>query len=104
MDRDITEPLAAAREHAWSMPIEAMNVADPELFRSDIVWPYFERLRKEAPVHYCSHHEHFGPYWSVTKYNDVMAVDTNHEVFSSEPAITIAEPREDFRLPMFIAM
>ena len=103
MDRELTEKLAIAREHAWSIPIEAVNVADPELFRHDTIWPYFERLRKEAPVHYQPEHE-FGPYWSVTKYNDIMTVDTNHEVFSSEPAITIAEPKDDFRLPMFIAM
>ena len=33
-----------------------------------------------------------------------MAVDTDHETFSSEPGITIAEADEDFPLPMFIAM
>ena len=92
-----------ARERAYSLPLDAINVADPELFRSDTMWPYFERLRSEDPVHYCAEHE-FGPYWSVTKYNDIMAVDTNHEAFSSEPNITIADPQDDFRLPMFIAM
>ncbi len=92
-----------ARERAYSMPLDKINVADPELFRTDTMWPYFERLRKEDPVHYCAEHE-FGPYWSVTKYNDIMAVDTNHEAFSSEPNITIGDPKDDFRLPMFIAM
>jgi cytochrome P450 len=92
-----------ARERAYSMPLEEINVADPELFRTDTMWPYFERLRKEDPVHYCAEHE-FGPYWSVTKYNDIMAVDTNHADFSSEPSITIVDPKEDFTLPMFIAM
>ncbi|HEY4113850.1 MAG TPA: cytochrome P450 [Rhizomicrobium sp.] len=103
MDREITDKRAAAREHAWSIPIEEVNVANPYLFRDDTMWPYFERLRKEAPVHYQPEHE-FGPYWSITRYNDVMAIDTNHAVFSSKPAITIAEPKEDFTLPMFIAM
>jgi cytochrome P450 len=92
-----------ARERAYSMPLEEINVADPELFRTDTMWPYFERLRKEDPVHYCAEHE-FGPYWSVTKYNDIMAVDTNHADYSSEPSITVADPKEDFKLPMFIAM
>ena len=92
-----------ARERAYSMPLAEINVADPELFRTDTMWPYFERLRKEAPVHYQAEHE-FGPYWSVTKYNDIMAVDTNHIDFSSEPSITIADPKEDFTLPMFLAM
>jgi len=93
----------SAREHAYSIPLDKINVADPELFRSDTIWPYFERLRKEDPVHYCADHE-FGPYWSITKFNDIMAVDTNHAAFSSEPSITIADPKDDFRLPMFIAM
>jgi cytochrome P450 len=103
MDREITDRLAAAREQAWSIPIDELNVADAELFRSDTMWPYFERLRREAPVHYCRESE-FGPYWSITKYNDIMAIDTNHEVFSSEGGITIVDPKDDFRLPMFIAM
>jgi len=94
---------AAARAKAYSMPLDEINVADPELFRTDSFWPYFERLRKEAPVHYQKEHE-FGPYWSVTKFNDIMFVDTHHDLFSSEPSITIADPEEDFKLPMFIAM
>jgi len=100
MPRDLHKQ---ARERAYSMPLSEINVADPELFRTDTMWPYFERLRKEDPVHYQAEHE-FGPYWSITKYNDIMAVDTNHADFSSEPSITIVDPKDDFRLPMFIAM
>ncbi|WP_158915644.1 cytochrome P450 [Caulobacter sp. S45] len=94
---------AEAEARAWSMPIEQINVADPYLFAAGDELPYFARLRRDAPVHYQPEHE-FGPYWSVTRYQDIMAVDTDHETFSSEPAITIAEPEDDFRLPMFIAM
>lgn len=92
-----------ARSRAYSIPLAEINVSDPELFRNDCFWPYFERLRKEDPVHYQSKHE-FGPYWSITKFQDIMFVDTNHQLFSSEPSITIVDPLEDFRLPMFIAM
>ena len=96
---------AEARARAYSIPLEDINPIDPELFRSEAFWPYFERLRAEDPVHLhpAEHHED-GAYWSVTKYNDIMAVDTDHEAFSSEPAITIFDPKEDFTLPMFIAM
>lgn len=103
MDDGHIDLKAAARAKAYSMPIEEISPADPELFRTDTMWPYFERLRKEDPVHYQAEHE-FGPYWSITKYNDIMAVDTDHASFSSEPSITIADPDEDFKLPMFIAM
>ena len=93
----------AARAHAYAMPIEDIKPLDPELFRSDTHWPYFERLRAEDPVHHAVDEE-VGPYWSITKFNDIMTVDTNHQVFSSEPAITAFDPEDDFRLPMFIAM
>ena len=95
-----------ARARAYSTPLEDFNVADPELFRTDTFWPYFERLRREDPVHYCRDSE-WGPYWSVTRYADIMDVDTNHQVFSSDAhlgGITIRDFDEDFVLPMFIAM
>jgi cytochrome P450 len=92
-----------ARDAAYALPLEDFNPCQPELFKTNTMWPYFERLRKEAPVHYCRDSEN-GPYWSITRYNDIMHVDTSHGVFSSEPGITIVDPEEDFKLPMFIAM
>ena len=97
---------AGTRSPAYGLPLDKFNVADPELFRSYTFWPYFERLRAEDPVHLCTESD-YGPYWSVTKYNDIMAVDTNHQVFSSEASlggITIRNQQQDFPLPMFIAM
>ena len=96
----------AARERAYSIPLEQFDPGDPELFRTDTFWPYFERLRKEEPVHYCKDSV-FGPYWSVTKYNDIMNVETNHQVYSSAAVfggITIRDAGVDYRRPSFIAM
>ncbi|MBV9044816.1 MAG: cytochrome P450 [Alphaproteobacteria bacterium] len=96
--------LAAATEDAKRLSLEAIDVSKLELWSSDTHWPYFERLRREDPVHYCAKSE-FGSYWSITKYNDIMGVDTNHEVFSSEREITIFdEVKDGTELPMFIAM
>ena len=103
---DGSTPIAAARDKAWSTPLEDFNVGDPELFLTDSHWPWFERLRAEEPVHYCKDSE-FGPYWSVTRYADIMEVDTNHGVFSSESSlggITIRDARPDLRRPSFISM
>jgi cytochrome P450 len=74
---------ADARAKAWSTPLEDFHPADPVLFQTDSMWPYFERLRKEDPVHLSKGNEETGPYWSVTKYEDIMAVDTDHKRFSS---------------------
>jgi cytochrome P450 len=72
----------AARAEAYATPLDQFHVADSRLFRSDTLWPWFERLRAEDPVHYTAESE-FGPYWSVTKHRDIIAVDSNHAVFSS---------------------
>ena len=95
-----------AREKAATMPIEQIDLSEPELFRSDTVWPYFERLRREDPIHYRKDGRQ-GSFWSITKYKDIMAVDTNHAVFSSESSlggITLADAPPQMRRPMFIAM
>jgi cytochrome P450 len=97
--------LAAARSRAYGMPLDAFDPGHPELFRDDTFWPYFERLRREEPVHYCRD-SMFGPYWSVTKYNDIMQVETSHAIYSSAAefgGITIRDASVQFRRPMFIA-
>ena len=78
-----------ARNEAYSMPLEKIDPANADRFQNDTIWPYFERLRKEAPIHYTADSA-YGPYWSVTKWNDIMAVDTNHEVFSSADGIVLS--------------
>ena len=98
--------LEAARERALSLPLADFDPGDPEQFRSDTHWPYFDRLRREEPVHYCGN-SMFGPYWSITRYNDIMDVETNHAVFSSASAlggITIRDVAPDLRRESFITM
>jgi len=88
------------------MPIAEIDVGKGYLFEQDIVEFYFERLRKEDPVH-LTHSKRYGPYWSVTRYQDIMAVDMNHAVFSSEATlggISLAERPPDETFPSFIAM
>ena len=95
-----------ARERAYAIPLEQFDPGNPDLFRSDTFWPYFDRLRREDPVHYCKD-SMFGPYWSITKYNDIMEIETNHAVFSSAATlggITIRDIPSDLRRESFIAM
>lgn len=92
-----------ATQDPYQLPLEKIDVANPYLFAADVQGPWFKRLRDEAPVHYCAD-SFFGPYWSVTRYDEIMQVDTSHEIFSSEPSITIRDTELEFPLPMFIAM
>ena len=77
-----TTAAEAARDKAYSTPLKDFQVADPELFRSDTLWPWFERLRAEDPVHLTEDGPN-GRYWSVTRHADIIAVDSNHGVYSS---------------------
>jgi cytochrome P450 len=88
MDDGSVDFKEAAAAQAWSVPLEAINPAKAERFQNDTIWPYFARLRREAPVHFTSESE-FGPYWSLTRWDDIMAVDTNHIDFSSADGITL---------------
>jgi cytochrome P450 len=95
-----------SREKAYATPLSDFDVGNPELFRSNTFWPYFERLRREDPVHYCRN-SMFGPYWSVTKYNDIVEVETRHDIYSSEASLggfTIRDAAVEFRRPNFMAM
>ena len=62
--------------------LSRIDVSNPMIFKNDAFRPIFARLRKEAPVHYCKESP-FGPYWSITRFHDIMAVDKNHHDFSS---------------------
>ncbi|MEM9624278.1 MAG: cytochrome P450 [Pseudomonadota bacterium] len=91
----------------YDLPLEQLNVANPELFRQQLHDPYFRRLRDEAPVHYCAESQ-YGPYWSISRYRDIMAVDKNHQVFSSSfelGGVTITgTPSSSNEIPNFISM
>ena len=83
--------------------LDDIDVSDPRMLEHNCWQPYFARLRAEDPVHYHADSP-FGAYWSVTRLDDIKAVDMNHQVYSSEPVIVIGDPAEDFDIPMFIAM
>jgi cytochrome P450 len=75
-----------ARSRAYSLPLDALDVSDPQLYHDDVWHPYFERLRREDPVHYTPQSP-YGPYWAVTKYKDIVKVEVNHKVFSSSDEV-----------------
>ena len=94
----------AARAEAYSTPLDKIDVSVNSRFETNTFWPFFERLRREDPVHFTAESE-YGPYWSATTFNDIMTVETNHAVFSSEGSISIFDRQsDDFVTPMFIAM
>jgi cytochrome P450 len=85
---------------------EHIDLGDPILYREDSWRPHFARLRREDPVYF--HPESpYGPYWSVTRYADIMTVELDHRTYSSASAlggIQIKDQPAGEELPNFIRM
>ena len=83
-----------------------VDVSQPRLYREDSWRPHFARLRREDPVH--RHDDSpYGPYWSVTRYADIMKVELDHGTYSSASelgGIQIADQPLGQDLPNFIRM
>lgn len=86
----------------WSLPLDTFDVSKAAIFQQNAYGEYFRRLRREAPVHYCPESQ-FGGFWSITRFNDIVAIDANHAQFSSHKSIVIGDSPPDFDTPMFIA-
>lgn len=86
-----------------STPIDEINLSNPAIFQQGVWGDYFARVRKERPVHYIKDSP-FGPFWSITKFDDIVFVDSNHKLFSSEPNIMIGDRESELQAESFIAM
>ncbi len=75
----------AITEEVSKIPLDEMDLSNPLLYQNDTIGEYFRRMRADAPVSYCAKSPH-GPYWSVTKFNDIMRIETDHKTFSSDAA------------------
>lgn len=94
---------AQAQMDPYTIPLEQIDVSDPSLHEYDVADQFFARLRQEAPVHYLKN-SNFGPFWSISRFDDIQYVDKHHELFSSEPSILLGDQPEDFTFVNFIAM
>ncbi len=90
---------------ASDLDLETLDMVDVEIWRQNKIWDRFERLRKEDPLHWTPD-SFLGPYWSVTRYKDIMAIDTDHKRFSSESTlggITLGNQMSDIVSRSFIS-
>jgi cytochrome P450 len=95
---------AAAKLDMSALPLDRIDVSDPAIYESDTWQPVFARLRREAPVHYCRESA-YGPYWSVTRYDDIMAVELDHQTYSSETGgIQVEDQPQELKRGSFIRM
>jgi linalool 8-monooxygenase len=66
-----------------SMKTSIVDLKNPDVFGGGIPHEVFARMRREAPVAWNAEDDGRG-FWSVTRYEDIVAVSKNPKVFSSE--------------------
>jgi cytochrome P450 len=101
-----TQLRAAGPPDAGTTPLAEIDVTDPQLYALDQWRPWFARLRRDAPVHFCANSP-FGAYWSICSHADIQAVEARPDLFSSSHefgGITVVDLLDEFNLPQFIAM
>jgi cytochrome P450 len=95
---------ASTAEIAAEPPLADIDVSDPKLYEDDVWRPLFARLRREAPVHYCRQ-SRYGPFWSITRYQDIIAVELDHATYSSQlGGIQLEDQPSGQERPSFIRM
>jgi len=81
----------AELKSAYDIPLESLNPINPRLWSEHKWKECFERLRAEDPVHF-NETEVAGRYWSLARYEDIKAVDSDWKNFSSAHGITLGFP------------
>lgn len=91
------------KEKLQVTPADGINPSDPLIYYHQLYDLMFARLRRERPVHYCPQSD-FGPFWSITKYKDIVEIESNPEVFSSTGGFTIVDIPQNPTARSFMTM
>lgn len=91
-----------ARGSVENLELKTIAPGDPQRFKEDRWQPVFARLRAEDPVHF-TEDSPWGPYWSVTRFDDILKVDKDFKTFSSQlGGITIGDQDPEMTVTNFI--
>ena len=96
--QSLTEDPASA-DHAADL--NGLDISDIRRFRDGTHLPYFARLRTEHPIHFCADSP-FGAFWSITRAADILAINADHQRFSSKHNVIIGDIPDDFHYPAFM--
>lgn len=87
-------------------PIDQIDPSRADRFADQSILPLMQRLRAEAPIHYCSSSEH-GPFWSITRHADIREIELQPELYSSSHlhgGVSLIQPPGTEGLVTFVQM
>jgi cytochrome P450 len=73
--------------------LDEIDLSDPEVHLRGETHALWKVLRREAPVHWNRSRSFYADFWSITRYDDVVAISRNPQLFSSAQGIA-TPPRE----------
>lgn len=76
-----SEELQRSREGS-QMEVDVLDLKNPDLYVASVPHEIFKRLRNEDPLHWNAEIDGSG-FWSVTRYNDIVAISKDPARFSS---------------------
>ena len=79
------------------VPLDQVDLADLDVFERNEAWGMFDTLRREAPVHWNPEHDGGSGFWSITRYEDIEAIDKDPDSFTSTKFTNLEEPPEEFQ-------
>ncbi len=77
------------------VPLEEIDLANPDVFERNEAWGMFETLRAESPVHWCPEPDGAG-FWSLTRFDDIVECDKTPDIFTSERFVNLEEPPPEY--------
>jgi cytochrome P450 len=79
----------------YTRPTTHIDLADPDVWHAAVPSDEFARLRREAPVAWNERRDGQKGFWAVTRYDDIVAVSGNVELFSSRNGVISLDDFDD---------
>lgn len=83
---------------------EELALLDPaSYYNNGYPWHIWEKLRREDPIHFIEQ-ENGDSYWVVTRYQDIVNIEGNTDVFKNGPKLTIGAAAQSSGLRLIVGM
>jgi cytochrome P450 len=80
---------------ANTVAVTDVDLADLGVFERNEAWSQFDVLRREAPVHWSPETAPNSGFWSVTRHEDIVAIERDPDTFTSTEFVNLEEVDDD---------
>ncbi len=78
-----------------TLTVTDVDLTDLDVFERGEAWSRFDTLRREAPVHWNPEPAPNAGFWSITRQEDIVAIDRDSETFTSTRFVNLEEVDDD---------